>query len=307
MGAETAPARPPRTEPAASPGAVRSLVLPFVRTQDWWPERMTRRIIELYQFRELIRNLVVRDLKVRYKNSVLGVLWSLLNPLLMTLVFTIVFTLLVPSDIEKFPVFFMCGFLPWSFFATSLSGATGSIVGNANLIKKVYFPREILPIAEVLSNLVNFLVALVVLFAMLFAFRVHLTPAVLLLPLFILAEAMFVIGMSFLLATANVFYRDTQHILEVALQAWFFVTPIFYPITVLPESTRLLGMNVDIQLWVRRLNPMASLVASYRESLYWGVPTGIDFLVRTLLTCFAVLVVGYLVFCRFSPIFGEEA
>ena len=190
---------------------------------------MIRRVVELYRFRELIKNLVIRDLKVRYKNSVLGVLWSLLNPLLMTLVFTIVFTLLVPSDIEKFPVFFMCGFLPWSFFATSVTGATASIVGNANLIKKVYFPREILPIAEVLSNLVNFLVALVVLFAMLFAFRVHLTPAVLMLPLIILAEAMFIIGMSFLLATANVFYRDTQHILEVALQAWFLSRPSSIP------------------------------------------------------------------------------
>lgn len=268
---------------------------------------MIHRVVELYRYRELVKNLVIRDLKVRYKNSIFGVLWSLLNPLLMTLVFTIVFTLMVPSDIEKFPVFFMCGYLPWSFFATSLTGATDSIVGNANLIKKVYFPREVLPIAEVMSNLVNLLVALVVLFAMLLVFRVPLTPAILMLPLIILAEVMFTLGLSLLLSTANVFYRDTQHILEVALQAWFFVTPIFYPITLLPESSSLLGMNVDIQLWVRRLNPMASLVASYRESLYWGVPTGMDFFLRTFLTCFGVLVVGYLVFCRFSPVFGEEA
>jgi len=268
---------------------------------------MIRRIVGLYEYRELIKNLVIRDLKVRYKNSLLGVLWSLLNPLLMTVVFTLVFTLMVPSDIPNFPVFFMCGFLPWSFFASSVMGGTGSIVNNSNLIKKVYFPREILPLAEVLSNLVNFLLALIVLFAMIFVFQVHLTPAVIMLPLVILVQVMFVTGMAFFLSTANVFYRDTQHIMEVLLQAWFFLTPIFYPITILPESAEILGLTVNVQLWARRLNPMASLVASYRDVLYRGVPTGTDFLLRTAVQCFAILVIGYLVFCRFSRVFGEEA
>jgi lipopolysaccharide transport system permease protein len=268
---------------------------------------MIRRIVDLYHYRELIKNLVIRDLKVRYKNSVLGVLWSLLNPLLMTVVFTVVFTLMVPSDIEKFPVFFMCGFLPWSFFSASVMGGTGSIVNNSGLIKKVYFPREILPLADVLSNLVNFLLALLVLFAMIVIFQVRLTPAVLMLPLIILVQVMFVTGMALFLSTANVFYRDTQHILEVVMQAWFFVTPIFYPITILPKSHQILGYTVDVQLWARRLNPMASLIASYRDVLYRGVPTGLDFFLRTAVQCFAILVIGYLVFCRFSPVFGEEA
>lgn len=268
---------------------------------------MIRRIVEIVQYRELIRNLVVRDLKVRYKNSVLGVLWSLLNPLLMTVVFTVVFTLMVPSDIEDFPVFFMCGFLPWSFFATSVMGATGSIVNNAHLIKKVYFPREILPLAQVLANLVNFLLALIVLFGMIFVFQVRLTTAVLMLPLIIFVQFMFIMGMALFLSTANVFYRDTQHIMEVLLQAWFFVTPIFYPITILPESAEILGFTVNIQLWARRLNPMASLVASYRDVLYRGAPTGLDFFLRTAVQCLAIFVIGYLVFWRFSPVFGEEA
>jgi ABC-type polysaccharide/polyol phosphate export permease len=267
---------------------------------------MVHRATELYHYRELIRNLVIRDLKVRYKNSVLGILWSLLNPLLMTLVFTVVFTLMIPSDIENYPVFFMCGFLPWSFFSASVTGATGSIVGNSPLIKKVYFPREILPLAEVLSNLVNFLLALVVLFGMIFVFGMKLTPAVLMLPLIILAEVMFIGGMALFLSTANVFFRDTQHILEIVLLAWFFLTPIFYPITVLPDNAEILGFTVNIQLWARRLNPLASLIASYRDVLYRGQPTGLDFFLRTLVTCLAVLVVGYLVFCRFSTVFGEE-
>jgi len=268
---------------------------------------MIRRLRELYRYRDLLRNLVVRDLKVRYKNSVLGVLWSLLNPLLMTLVFTIVFTLMVRSQIAKFPVFFMSGFLPWSFFASSVSSATGSIVNNAGLIKKVYFPREILPIAEVLSNLVQLLVAFIVLFGMILAFGVRLTPAALLLPLIVLTEVMFITGMALLLATVNVFYRDTQHILQVLLQAWFFMTPIFYPITILPQNQVIFGITVNIQLWARRLNPMASLIASYQDVLYWGSPTGWDFFLRTFATCLVVLIIGYAVFSRFSHLFGEEA
>jgi len=249
---------------------------------------MIRRIAELYTFRELTRNLVIRDLKIRYKNSVLGVLWSLLNPLLMTLVFTVVFTLMIPSNIPSYPVFFMCGFLPWSFMSAA----------NSNLIKKVYFPREILPISGVLANLVNFLLALLVLFGMLFVFGIKLTPAVLMLPLIILAQVAFVTGVALFLSAANVFYRDTEHILQVVMQAWFFLTPVFYPITILPESQEILGITVDIQLWARRLNPMASLIASYRDVLYRGAPTGLGLI---------VLVIGFLVFWRVSPVFGEEA
>jgi lipopolysaccharide transport system permease protein len=268
---------------------------------------MIRRVKELVGYRELIRNLVIRDLKVRYKNSALGVLWSLLNPLLMTLVFTVVFTLMIPSDIPNYPVFFLCGYLPWSFLSASLTGGTGSIVNNSSLIKKVYFPREILPLAEVLSNLVHFLVALVVLFAVIFISDVRLTPAVLTLPLIILAQLMFLLGLVLLLSTANVFFRDTQHILQIILLAWFFLTPIFYPITILPKSAEILGLTVDIQLWARRLNPMASLIAAYQDALYYGHLTGLDFFLRTFVTCLAVLVVGYAIFCRFSHVFGEEA
>lgn len=267
---------------------------------------MMGRFVELYQYRALIKNLVIRDLKIRYKNSFFGVLWSLLNPLFMTLVFTIVFTLMLQRGTEDYPVFFMVGYLPWSYLAASVSTSIDSIVGNASLVKKVYFPREVLPLAGVLSNLVNFLLSLIVLFALIFAFSIKLTTAILMLPLIILAQTFFVLGLGFFLATANVFYRDTQHIMQVVMQAWFFLTPIFYPITTLPESVEILGVAVNVQLWVRRLNPMASLVASYRDVLYRGAPTGWDFFLRTFVTCLAVLVIGYLIFCRFSPVFGEE-
>ena len=267
---------------------------------------MINRLAELYHYRELIKNLVIRDLKVRYKNSVLGILWSLLNPLLMTIVFTLVFSLMLRSDIPDYPVFFMCGYLPWSFLSESVMGGTNSIVDNAHLIKKVYFPREALPLSNVLSGLINFLLAMIVLFGMILVFGVELTGSVLVLPVVIVAQALFTLGLVFFLATANVFYRDTQHIMQVVMQAWFFLTPIFYPIDIIPESATLFGSAVNLQLWVRRLNPMASLVASYRDILFRGAVPGLDFLLRTVVTCIAVFIIGYLIFCRFSRIFGEE-
>lgn len=267
---------------------------------------MIKRIVEVYRYRELIKNLVIRDLKVRYKNSVLGILWSLLNPLLMTIVFTVVFTLLLRNDTPNYPVFFMVAYLPWSFLSESIMGGTFSIVGNAHLIKKVYFPREVLPLSYVLSGLVNFLLALVVLFGLILVYRVDLTGSVLLLPVVIVAQVLFTLGMVFFLSTANVFYRDTQHIMQVVIQAWFFLTPIFYPIEIIPESATILGMSVNLQMWVRRLNPMASLIAAYRDILLRGAVPGFDFLFRTIITCLVVFVIGYLIFCHYSKAFGEE-
>ncbi len=269
-------------------------------------EQMIGRFVELYRYRELTKNLIIRDLKIRYKNSILGVLWSLLNPLFMTLVFTIVFTLMLRRGTEDYPVLFMSGYLPWSYLAASVSTSITSIVGNAPLVKKVYFPREVLPLSGVLANLINFLLSLIVLFVLMFAFSVKVTPAILMLPLIILTQTLFVLGLGFFLATANVFYRDTQHIMQVVMQAWFFLTPIFYPIDTLPQAANILGITVNIQLWIRRLNPMASLVASYHDVLFYGVPTGWDFFLRTFITCLIILVAGYLVFCRFSRVFGEE-
>ncbi len=268
---------------------------------------MLVRMTELIQYRELLRNLVIRDLKVRYKNSVLGVVWSLLNPLLMMLVFTVVFTVMIPNNsVEKFPVFFLCGLLPWNFFSASVMGATTSIVGNAHLIKKVYFPREVLPISLVLSNLVNFFLALIVLFVMILIFHIPITPWMLLLPVLILIQVAFTVGIALFLSTVNVFYRDTQMVLEVLMLALFFLTPVFYPVDILPHSKTLFGIQIDIWRWTRILNPMASLIAAYRDVLYWGRMVGPDFLLRTAATALAFLLGGYYVFCRYSRVFGEE-
>ena len=271
------------------------------------------RLRELWTYRDLIYNLVVRDLKVRYKNSALGILWSWINPLLMMLVFTFVFTVLAggSSRLPDYPAFLLSGYLAWNLFSASVMGSVSSIVGNSHLVKKVYFPHEILPIANVLSKLVNYLLALPVFFVLTIVLGRNPTKWVLLLPAVILIQLFFTLGISFILSAINVFYRDTQIMMEVVILAWFFMTPIFYPINqVAPEGVtigNIITLNsFEVQRWLRLLNPMASIVASYRDVLYWGVRPGIDFFARTAMTGLFFFVAGYLIFLRFSPVFGEE-
>ena len=268
---------------------------------------IVHRLQELWSYRDLVHNLVIRDLKVRYRNSILGVAWSWINPLLMMGVYTIVFQLVAgDSDLSNYPVFVLCALLPWNFFSNSVLQITDSIVSSAPLITKIYFPREVLPISIVLGNLVNFLIGLPVFFLLALAMGSPITPYVMLLPLTILVEICFILGITFITSTLNVFYRDTRHVLDVLLLAWFFLTPVFYPITIVSEQRTVMGVTLNLRIWLRRLNPMASIIASYRDLLYWGTPTGLDFLLRTALTSVGILVVGYLIFVRYSPRFGEE-
>jgi lipopolysaccharide transport system permease protein len=275
---------------------------PFYTARRIWLHTM-----ELWSYRDLLRNLVVRDLKVRYRNSVLGVLWSLGNPLLMMMVFTFVFTVMTGfARAENFPVFVLCAILPWNFFSSSVIGSIRSVVDNASLVNKIYFPREVLPMSVVWANLVNFLMSLLVLFGLIFVFSIPFTRWLLLLPLVIAVQIIFTIGFSLILATANVFYRDTQIIMEVVMQAWFFMTPIFYPVEILPRNYEIFGMTFDVWRWVNILNPMASIIANYRVILYGGAAPEFYFFMRTLLTALVVFGIGALVFYRYSRRFAEE-
>jgi ABC-type polysaccharide/polyol phosphate export permease len=180
-----------------------------------------------------------------------------------------------------------------------------SIIGNGNLVKKVYFPREVLPMSSVMAALVNFLLALVVLFGALVVTRTPLSPYIWLLPVVILMQTCFILGVVLVLSTLNVFYRDTMMIMDVVMQAWFFLTPIFYPIAILPSSYEFLGMTVNVRRLMYILNPMASFVAAYRDLLYFGYRTNLDFFLRTAATSLIVLAFGYWFFLRFSRRFGE--
>jgi ABC-type polysaccharide/polyol phosphate export permease len=185
-------------------------------------------------------------------------------------------------------------------------GSINSITANANLVTKIYFPREAAPLSGVLANLVNFLLSLVVLFVALLIFRAHFSPWIWLLPVVILLHTALILGLAFVLSTLNVFYRDTMMVMDVVMLAWFFLTPVVYPIEVLPDSYTILGVTLNIQRLVYILNPMASIVTTYRDLLYWGYRTDFDFFVRTAITAFAILGFGYWFFSKYSHRFGEE-
>lgn len=261
---------------------------------------------ELWTYRDLVYNLVVRDLKVRYKNSVLGVIWSWLNPLMMMLIFSFVFGVLYErQDIPNYHILFLSALLPWNFFVGAVMGGIPSVVSNANLIKKIYFPREALPISAVLSSLVNFLIALPVFFILAMISGVKPTPYVLFLPIPILIEVIFAIGIVLIMSTLEVFYRDTHMLMDVGIQAWFFLTPVIYPIKTLAPSVTLFGIAFDPRVWLFRLNPMASIINTYQDILYYGTITAADFFARTAVTALLILIIGYWVFRHYSGKFGE--
>lgn len=259
---------------------------------------MVAQAAELIRYRSLIANLVSKDLKVRYKNSVLGFLWSLLNPLLMMLVFTFVFTQLLGETIADFPVFVLTGLLAWNWTAVSISTGTKAITDNAPLINKVYFPRMLLPISVVLSNMVHYLLALPVLFAFMAIYGMTFSPWLVYLPVIIFVQAIFLTAVVLILSALHVYFRDTIVLVDVALTAWFFMTPIFYRVEDVVDPT--------LVSWMYWLNPMASIVAELHTIIYHaGVPDPL-FMARTLMTALLLLVVGYALFSRVSKHIGEH-
>lgn len=257
---------------------------------------MIERIIEIYRLKYLIYTLVAKDLKVKYKGSVLGLLWSLLNPLLMLIVYTVAFKYIIRIRVENFAVFFLCGFLPWTFLSSSLTMGAGSVIDNSNLVKKVFFPREILPLATVFFNLIQFLLTFIILVPALFIFKIELGAALLFLPLVIILQMMFVLGCTFVLSALSVFYRDIRHFLEVFLQVWFWLCPIIYPITMIPERFRFYYM----------LNPFAIFIESYRNILLENsIPSLMIFASLTSISLI-FLFLGYSIFQYNNKRFAEE-
>ncbi|MBE2201691.1 MAG: ABC transporter permease [Anaerolinea sp.] len=272
------------------------------------------RLLELKSYRYLLQNLIIRNIKARYKNSALGILWSLLNPLGLMLVFTVVFSILSGDNAPRqYPVFVLVGIIPWRFFSDSLMSGSVAILNNGSLVKKVYFPRELLPIATLLSELVNFLFGLIVLVVFLYAFGLGLTWNALWLPLILLTQLILSLGLSFLLSAVTIFYRDVLMILDVVLQAWFFLTPVFYSFeTLFGVQTTFLGITFNPAQVMRWLNPMASIIDGYRTVL-WGTmgSSGAGsmnpvFLLRTFIEAVIILIISYVIFTRSERLFGEK-
>lgn len=262
---------------------------------------------------ELLWNLTLRELRSKFKRSALGWLWSVINPLTAILVYSFVFGVFFkaeppigdPSGLHSYAFFLVCGLLPWTFLSNALSGATGSIVSNEGLVKKVFFPRWVLPASGSLAWLASFGVELVVLLVVL-AVAGNITLVWIPLLLVVVAvQFVFVVGLGMALAALNTYFRDVQHFLAIALNLWFYATPVIYPITLPPDTADLLGFEVPIRRIIE-LNPMTAFVDAYRALLYdLRAPTAATFL-EIVLWAVAAAVVGATVFRRLEPRLAEE-
>jgi ABC-2 type transport system permease protein len=265
---------------------------------------------------ELLTELVRKDLKVKYKNSALGFIWSLANPLLYLAVFTLVFTQLLDNGIDDFPVLFMSGFLVWNFFNLATLSGTGSVVGNANLVRKVRFPRVVLPLSSVGFAGVHFVLQLGVLLIVLALFyRDAFGPQLVLLVPALAVVTVFATGMSMLASALNVRFRDVEHLLEVILLAWFWLTPIVYPVTFVRDQ--LAGSPWLFRLYMA--NPMAGVVTAMQRAIYVHPVTGgrqilpadgygfyLQWLGVAAVIALALLAVGLWTFRRLQADFAEE-
>jgi ABC-2 type transport system permease protein len=245
---------------------------------------------EVVAYRSLLRDLVARDLKVRYKRSALGIVWTMLNPLLTMIVFTIVFGHVLRVPIENFTIYFLSSFLLWNFVSQATSWSSACFLGYAPLIKKIYVPRAVFVLATVISGLVNLLLSLIPLAAIMIFMRHPFTPALAFLPVPILLATIFALGLSLILAPLCIMFNDMLQLYAVWLMAWMYLTPIVYPLSMVPERWR----------GVIALNPMTPLVSVFRDPIYSGVLPPASEVAAASVAAGVALVVGWIVFERYS-------
>ncbi len=259
--------------------------------------QMVESLKEIWDYREMLKSLVRQNLRTRYKGSVLGFLWNFVNPLLQLAVYTIVFSTVLRINIENFYIFLFVGLVPWIFFLGSVQGGTTSIVNSGNLVKKIYFPRAILPIAVVISSLVNMFFSFIVVFIILIVSGIGISISVLIyLPLVILAELLMAIGIALIVSCLNVYLRDLEHILEIVLMGWFYFTPIIYAVEMIPIK----------YLKIFCLNPMFAVITSFKDILYYkSVPYILPLLI-TILIGGLLIIFGLTLFNILQKNFAEE-
>ena len=253
-------------------------------------------INNLYNYRELIKTSIKKDIGGKYKHSFLGVLWSFINPLLQIAVYAIIFPLIMKNDIPNYTVFMVCGLIPWNYFATVINRASFTIIENGNIIKKVYFPREILPISLVTSETINFFISTIIIIGFTLAYGMGLTKYVLLYPLVLLVQYVLLLGISLIVSSVTVYFRDLQHFIGVLLQLFFYATPIVYAVETIPESFR----------WILKLNPMTYIINGFRDIFYYQQMPDIKMLIIALILGILLCVVGYFIFSKLQKKFAEE-
>lgn len=249
----------------------------------------------LYQYRELLKTNVKKEIRGKYKGSFLGVLWSFVNPLLMTLVYAIVFPFILRSGPEHYVTYIVIGILPWNFFVTVVSQGTSTILANAGIIKKVYFPREILPISVATSGLVNFLISTPIIIIFLLVSGIGITWHIVFFPIIALAEYILSLAIIFVTGAINVYIRDAEYIIAFFINMLFYATPILY-------DSSLFGSKA----WILNLNPMTIIIKSYRAIFYSGTNPDFLYLGIVLLGSVLLLLIGITIFRKLEKGFAEE-
>jgi ABC-2 type transport system permease protein len=249
---------------------------------------MVKEWLELIRYRELVRNLVSKQLKVRYKRSVLGLVWALLYPLLMMVVMSIVFSALFQSSLPNFPVYLLSGIVLWNFFSQTTMDGANTILTNVNIIKKIYVPKGVFSVATVLSGLVHLGLAMIPLLIIAAASGTPLTPSLLFLPVSVMLVSVFVLGVSLALATVAVFFNDILYIYQVLLIALMFLTPIFYPASIVPAR----------YVPILKANPMYYFVECFRLPIYEGVVPSVEMVAFAAMAALVSLRAGWWLFSR---------
>ena len=254
---------------------------------------------DIYDYRELLKTNVKKDIRGKYKGSFLGVLWSFINPLLQVVVYWIVFPYLMRGAGEdNYLVYLITGLIPWTFFLTTVSAGTTSIKANAGIIKKVYFPREILLISQVLSGLVNFMISCVIIFVFCFAFGYGISIQVLMLPVVALIQSILILGIILILSSLNAYIQDLEYIVSFLLTMGMYATPVIYDLSLL-DGAGTLGKII-------RMNPLTILVMSYRDIFMYHVWPPMKQLGAVALLALIILIIGYKVFKKLEKGFAEE-
>ncbi len=258
---------------------------------------MLRKFKEIYNFRELLINITIRQIKVKYKQTIMGILWAVLKPVSLMAIFTIIFSKFakISSDDIPYPIFAYSALLPWTFFSTSLSFAIPSLQNNKDLITKVYFPREIFPISSILAAFVDFCIAAVVFVALMFVFKVHLSFNALFVFPILLVQIIFTLGIVLFLSAINVFYRDVRYALPLFIQLLMYACPIIYPISIVPAGIKPFYM----------LNPMAPIIDGYRRVLIQAKPPDFCYLGIATLVSLLIFYLGYKYFKKMENTFAD--
>ena len=255
------------------------------------------RLKEIYEYRLMIYSLVKRDLRGKYKGSVLGFMWTFVNPLLQLLVYNMVFSIIMKAGVDKFYLYLFVGLIPWLFFSAAITGGSTCIIAQKDLIKKIRFPREIIPISFVTSQFVNMLLSFIVVIIVSVVSGVKLTVGgILCLPVIMLVEYMMALGIALISSSLTVYFRDLEHILAIVAMAWLYATPICYPETMVPEK----------YLSLYRLNPVTPVVNAYRDVLYYGKTPDLTTLLLATGIGLITIILGVLIFGKLQRRFAEE-